>query len=327
MSTEVQLTISPRLRDVLPALTDEQRAGLEACILADGRITDPICHWHDGEAEVIVDGMNRFEIATKHGLPYPTERMEFADYQAASLWMLERQLKRRNVTPQQAAELRGRWYNTVKQDKLGNLKRGASVPEVSNDISGKHKGKVTLDPSKVAAFPDSQIAHFEQANPTTPAEGQTTAEVIAKKSGVSPATVHRDAKRDEAIRSLPEAIRNGIHAALWKAPQDALAKFVKLDPGSQQVAARAVRTGQAATLKDAMKGMGVPGAKPKANGKETPTAPKLVDELSRAHIGPVARGLTAIAKANGGEGKQFHAADDGLNAVIAALKEMRKGLK
>jgi len=64
--------------------------------------------------------------------------------------------------------------------------------------------------------------------------------------------------------------------------------------------------------------------KPK-NGKESPSAASLVDALTKQHIGQVARGLTTIAAANGGEGKQFNRADSGLNQVIGALQAMREG--
>ena len=39
----------------------------------------------------------------------------------------------------------------------------------------------------------------------------------------------------------------------------------------------------------------------------------------------MARSLTKIAEANGGEGDQFKRANGGLNETIKGLKEMRKG--
>jgi hypothetical protein len=63
----------------------------------------------------------------------------------------------------------------------------------------------------------------------------------------------------------------------------------------------------------------------KKNGTEKLSAAKLVDALTKQHIGHIARGLTNIAKANRGEGVQFKAADAGLNQMIIALKKMREG--
>lgn len=62
-----------------------------------------------------------------------------------------------------------------------------------------------------------------------------------------------------------------------------------------------------------------------SNGAESVSAAKLVDALFKQHVGYIARGLTAIAKANRGEGKQFKKADDALNEMIYALQAMREG--
>ena len=64
----------------------------------------------------------------------------------------------------------------------------------------------------------------------------------------------------------------------------------------------------------------------KGKAKETSVA-TLVDNLFRSHVGHVARGLTGIAEANGGEGPQFRRADEGLNDLIGAMKEMREGAR
>lgn len=73
---------------------------------------------------------------------------------------------------------------------------------------------------------------------------------------------------------------------------------------------------------------------PEATGEEPTTPSKgeakvsaaaLVDDLTKKHVGHMARGLTTIAMANGGEGAQFQRGDRGLNEMIAALQEMRAG--
>ncbi len=65
----------------------------------------------------------------------------------------------------------------------------------------------------------------------------------------------------------------------------------------------------------------------KSKAKQKQTSATLVDGLFKSHIGHVARGITAVAEANGGEGAQFKRADGGLNQVIDALKKMRGGAK
>ena len=46
----------------------------------------------------LVDGHNRYEICTKHDLPFSILDKEFADSGAAKLWMIDNQNGRRNLT-------------------------------------------------------------------------------------------------------------------------------------------------------------------------------------------------------------------------------------
>ena len=64
-----------------------------------------------------------------------------------------------------------------------------------------------------------------------------------------------------------------------------------------------------------------------ATGRESVSGAALVDNLLRKHAGPIARGLTEIAKLHGGEGLSFRIANDGLNQLIKGLQQMRGGEK
>ena len=75
------------------------------------------------------------------------------------------------------------------------------------------------------------------------------------------------------------------------------------------------------------KGKDAPGGKGKGRGEQKPSSATMVDGLFKSHIGHLARGLSAVAEANGGEGKQFKRADSGLCEVIEGLREMREGAK
>jgi len=93
-----QLIINQELRDLLPPLSDEEMAGLEAAILRDG-CTDPLTVW----GETIVDGHHRHAICTKHDIPFKTTQKEFDSLVDAKIWMCERQDSRRNLTLYQRA--------------------------------------------------------------------------------------------------------------------------------------------------------------------------------------------------------------------------------
>jgi hypothetical protein len=235
MKTYVVLTISERLREVLPPLTDDQRGKLEANILADGVIHDPICYWHDGTDNLIVDGMNRFEISEEHGIDFETQEMTFTNIEAVERWMLERQAGKRNLTERQLSEVRGRLYNRIKADETANLLPGGPSKD-QIDTSSETLGKV----------------------PKSDTPKKTSAETVAEQFEVSPATVKRDAKRVSIIDNLNEGVKKSLGKTVHDAAMTDLQKLAKLDESGQSIVARAVRTGQAKTLKDALKSAPAP---------------------------------------------------------------------
>jgi hypothetical protein len=62
--------------------------------IRDG-IRDPLVVW-DG---ILIDGHNRYKIATEHGLSYKTEEIQFTDRREAKVWIIMNQLGRRNLPP------------------------------------------------------------------------------------------------------------------------------------------------------------------------------------------------------------------------------------
>lgn len=89
--------IDPILRDVIPPLSDEERAGLEESILREGcRDALVIATWPGGEA--LADGHHRYAICTEHNIPYKTTTLEFESKDDAILWICDNQLGRRNLS-------------------------------------------------------------------------------------------------------------------------------------------------------------------------------------------------------------------------------------
>jgi N6-adenosine-specific RNA methylase IME4 len=88
--------IDPEFQALIPPLRPEERAQLEANIAAEG-VRDPLVVW-DG---VLVDGHNRYEIATRLGLPFAVRTLSFSSRDEAIEWMYQHQLGRRNLTDDQ----------------------------------------------------------------------------------------------------------------------------------------------------------------------------------------------------------------------------------
>lgn len=121
------LKIDPEFQGKIPPLTFEELNQLEANILRDGRIINPIIVWQG----LIVDGHNRYTIAKKHPeIPFTVHEKEFASRYEAIIWICKNQLGRRNLTPEQKKYLIGKQYDAEKA-----IHGGPTSPE--HDESGR----------------------------------------------------------------------------------------------------------------------------------------------------------------------------------------------
>lgn len=117
------LKIDPEFQGKIPPLTFEELNQLEANILRDGRIINPIIVWEG----LIVDGHNRFIIAKKHPeIPFTVHETEFANRYEAIIWICKNQLGRRNLTPEQKKYLIGKQYDAEKAIHGGDRKSSSA---------------------------------------------------------------------------------------------------------------------------------------------------------------------------------------------------------
>jgi hypothetical protein len=151
--------IDPEFQSLIPIMVKEEKDALEASILAEG-CRDSLVHW-DG---VLLDGHNRYEICTRHEIPFKTTGKTFDNRDQAKIWVIANQLSRRNITPAQRTYLLGIQYNLEKKEATGFKDR---------DVSG------------------DQNEHR-----------QKTADKIAAQHHVSPATVKRAEKFADAVDKL-----------------------------------------------------------------------------------------------------------------------------
>jgi len=246
------ILIDSEFQALIPPLSAEERAQLEANLLADG-CRDPLVVWpsptfdirldggatqtlryEDGRYQhaidehigpttawdlddnadddrideygdtitldqwphILIDGHNRHEICTRHGLPFDVVRKEFADRDAVMDWMDANQLGRRNITPDQFTLLLGRRYNRAKKAHGGDRK--------SDESSGKNY------PLK-------------------------TAQVLADEYGVSEKTVRNAGQYAEAVAAVEKAVPGFTQA--MGAPRQAVIKAAAIIEKSPEKAA------------------------------------------------------------------------------------------
>lgn len=176
------ISVNPEIAKILRKQTDSERSKLEALILRDG-IQDPVVVWK--ETGEILDGHNRVDIASGNNsdgevLDYAVEEISLPHLEAAIEYVLERQEGKRNATPQDLSNARGKLYRRNKK------KQGAPT---GNSNASKQSG---------------QNDHFESED--------KTAERVGKDSGVSEKTARRDAEYSIAVESLTRVFGRDFEA-------------------------------------------------------------------------------------------------------------------
>ena len=166
------ITIDEEFKNLLHPLDEETYAMLEDNIVRNG-CRDSLVLWRG----ILVDGHNRYEICTKHGIPFNTMDIEFASREEALIWIITTQVARRNLTPFQLSYYRGLHYIT----DMKTIKNESGRNQHS-EVSGQNDHKPQM---------------------------KSTASRLADKYNVSPKTIRRDAKSATAIDAIglssPEA--------------------------------------------------------------------------------------------------------------------------
>lgn len=170
------IKIDKEFERLIPPLSAEEFAQLEANCLREG-IRDPLIVWAvpNGD-QILIDGHNRMKISVNHsGIPFEIKQMQFDNRMEAEEWILRNQLGRRNVD---------KWV------RLGMAKR---LEDIEKEKSRKRmKAGVKADPKE--KFP----------------EGEQTRDIMGKLIGVSGKTYEKmkaiDASDNEEIKA---AARSG----------------------------------------------------------------------------------------------------------------------
>ena len=164
------IRINRDLQSLIPALTPEESAQLEANLVAEG-CRDRLIVWQ--EEQTLLDGHNRYDICERHGLTYDIHEISLADLDAAKAWLIANQLGRRNLTAEQISYFRGKQYDLQKKVSRGG---------------GDHKSPEAHD----------QKPHNEVFD--------NTAQRLAVQHKVSKATIERDAAYARNIDTLADTI-------------------------------------------------------------------------------------------------------------------------
>jgi hypothetical protein len=143
-----QITVLEELRQFITPLSTEEFAILESNILNMG-CKDPLAIWettnkeagiNDSEeaAYVLIDGHNRFTICKKYNIDYKIVLLTFDNIEKVKDYMIDFQLGRRNLTPEQMSFFRGLRYNREKGSK-GKYDRDERGFDISMQLAQEYK--------------------------------------------------------------------------------------------------------------------------------------------------------------------------------------------
>jgi len=111
------MQIKDEFKKLIPALSVEEFKQLEQNCLSEG-IREKIITWNG----FIIDGHNRFEIATRWNLEYESESKRFKDENEVKEWMIHNQFGRRNLSNYQRSVLALELESVFSERAKENLK-------------------------------------------------------------------------------------------------------------------------------------------------------------------------------------------------------------
>ncbi|GAB3716538.1 hypothetical protein GCM10027592_57900 [Spirosoma flavus] len=220
------IVVLPELAAYIPPLLPDEYKQLEENILQNG-CREALLVWETtGEhvpdlgttttAYILIDGHNRYAICQKHQIDFKVHLMNFPSLEQVKFFMIDNQLGRRNLSPEQVAYLRGLRYLREKQEK-GKYSReeqkGQNVPFEDNSTEDKQD--------------------LDSKETVTPL--QTTAQKLGKQFNVSEKTIKRDSVYAQGLEKLVPAFKQEILSGNTKVDKALIQRLGQTDLNSNPI--------------------------------------------------------------------------------------------
>ena len=181
-----QIVIDIEFQNLIRPLSGEERKELRESLSSCGLLM-PLVVWKSEGKTILVDGHNRLSLwkefdGFNEEYELKTQELRFGNRDKVKEWIIKNQLGRRNLSPKDFKILAGQLYNQRKKSVGGSRGNQYTAPKDQND----------------------------------PLPKDTTAEVVAAETGLSPATIKRAGKLAAVVEELqvsePETPREDIIA-------------------------------------------------------------------------------------------------------------------
>ena len=193
-------------------MLDTEFEQLKTNLLVNG-CKDPLLLWEttqdvisqgpaDETVYVLIDGHNRYRICTEYGINFNTQLLAFDNISKVKEHMIDLQLGRRNLNPQQVSYFRGLRYNNEKNN-------------LSNNFYSKNEGEL------VENSPNGQNDHLENFPELT------TAQRLADQYNVGEKTIRRDADFAKGLDKLSPDLKNEMLSGKTKNERNKIQSLAK----------------------------------------------------------------------------------------------------
>lgn len=160
-----KLHINPEYEKLVPKLTKEEYEALKQSIKENGQYVPIVCTMYD----VILDGHNRYKACVELGIEIRTNRIGIFDPLEEKKFVIESNLKRRQLTDPQkivlGMELLKLEQELANQRKTNNLKIGTKTPLAPIEAKGKSTSIVAKKIGVSTSTFERGKAVIEKANP------------------------------------------------------------------------------------------------------------------------------------------------------------------
>lgn len=193
------MIIDNEFRSLIPPLSTDEYSKLEESILKEG-CREPLIVWN----ETLIDGHNRLEICTKHGLPYKVQKIEgIQDRTDAKVWIRNNQMGRRNLTDAWKIEL-------ALANKEDLLKKGRKVMAETHTKASVSQNDILENPHSTrktvagkAGVSTGLVAEAEIVRKKSPELWNK-----AKEGKVTITKAYNDIKREELKKEVIEKLED-----------------------------------------------------------------------------------------------------------------------
>ena len=141
-SADCTPVVLPEMAELLPPLSEEQLATLEADLLKNGCYSPVIVN----EDLVIVDGHNRQKLCAKHGIPYRIAVFSFVDLLEAKQWAVDNQKGRRNLDKWELGKIALRLKPDIEAKAKENMTAGGGDQKSKEAKSGCMNSQNPISP-------------------------------------------------------------------------------------------------------------------------------------------------------------------------------------